>query len=182
MFSGTFRRLIEHGDLLVLNDSRVLPARLIGRRAKTGGKWEGLFLRETPDGLWELFAQTKGKPTGGESFVVEPGGLELTLRSRTEGRWLMEPGTRVPAAELLEIHGRPPLPPYIRHGLADAVDRDRYQTVYAREAGSVAAPTAGLHFTTWELINWSGLTARSAPTRPASTLHRRPPRTFAADS
>ena len=63
--------LLRPGDLLVANDTRVLPARLIGKREKTGGKWEGLFLRETPDGLWELLAQTRGHPAVGEVIAVE---------------------------------------------------------------------------------------------------------------
>src|SRR5437763_5700982 len=80
--------LLAPGDLLVLNDTRVIPARLLGRRAATGGKWEGLFLRETPDGLWELMCQTRGRLAAGETVVVEPGGLQLTLvRQTPESRW-----------------------------------------------------------------------------------------------
>ena len=139
--------LLNPGDLLVLNDTRVLPARLIGHREKTGGKWEGLFLRETPEGFWELLTQTKGKPEIGEAFVTEPGKLRLILRGRVDGHWLMLPDPTVPAEELLTKHGQIPLPPYIRKGRAGEEDRVRYQTVYARADGSVAAPTAGLHFT-----------------------------------
>src|SRR6058998_3183826 len=80
--------LLNPGDLLVLNDTRVLPARLVGKRERTGGKWEGLFLRQTPDGLWELLAQTRGRPAAGEVIAVEPGPLRLTLRGRTGGHWL----------------------------------------------------------------------------------------------
>jgi S-adenosylmethionine:tRNA ribosyltransferase-isomerase len=139
--------LLNAGDLLVLNDTRVLPARLVGRREKTGGKWEGLFLRETPDGLWELLAQTRGRPTTGETIAVEPGPLKLTLRGRAGGHWLAEPSPPGRPSELLAVSGQVPLPPYIRRGRAGAADRERYQTVYARADGSVAAPTAGLHFT-----------------------------------
>lgn len=139
--------LLNPGDLLVLNDTRVLPARLIGHREKTGGRWEGLFLRETPDGLWELLAQTRGRPVAGETIVIEPGPLRLTLRGRAGGHWLAEPSPAGRPAELLAASGRVPLPPYIRKGRASTADRDRYQTVYARADGSVAAPTAGLHFT-----------------------------------
>ena len=139
--------LLTPGDLLVLNDTRVLPARLVGRREKTGGKWEGLFLRETSDGLWELLAQTRGRPVTGETIVIEPGPLNLILRGRAGGHWLAEPSPRGRPAELLAASGQVPLPPYIRKGRAAAADRDRYQTVYARADGSVAAPTAGLHFT-----------------------------------
>jgi S-adenosylmethionine:tRNA ribosyltransferase-isomerase len=135
-------------DLLILNDTRVIPARLIGRRARTGGKWEGLFLRETPDGLWELMCQTRGRLSGGEAVVVEPHGLELTLvRQTLERRWLARPQETGPAFDLLLRHGQVPLPPYVRKGRAAPADAERYQTVYARQPGAVAAPTAGLHFT-----------------------------------
>jgi S-adenosylmethionine:tRNA ribosyltransferase-isomerase len=140
--------LLAAGDLLVLNDTRVIPARLIGRRARTGGKWEGLFLHETPDGLWELMSQTRGRLVEGETVVVEPGGLRLTLVRRTPARrWLARPHEPGPALDLLRRHGQVPLPPYVRKGRAAADDTERYQTVYARRPGAVAAPTAGLHFT-----------------------------------
>jgi S-adenosylmethionine:tRNA ribosyltransferase-isomerase len=140
--------LLAAGDLLILNDTRVIPARLIGRRARSGGKWEGLFLRETTDGFWELMCQTRGQLREGESIVIEPGGLQLTLVSRTlERRWLARPQESAPALDLLRRYGQVPLPPYIRRGRAAAPDRERYQTVYARQPGAVAAPTAGLHFT-----------------------------------
>jgi S-adenosylmethionine:tRNA ribosyltransferase-isomerase len=140
--------LLTPGDLLILNDTRVVPARLIGRRARTGGKWEGLFLRETPDGLWELMSQTRGRLVEGETVVVEPGGLQLTLVHKTpERRWLARPHEPGPAFDLLLRHGQVPLPPYVRKGRASAADAERYQTVYARQPGAVAAPTAGLHFT-----------------------------------
>lgn len=139
--------LLSPGDLLVLNDTRVLPARLVGRRERTGGKWEGLFLRETPDGLWELIAQTRGRPVEGEVIAIAPAPLRLTLRGRAGGHWLAEPHPPGRAADLLAASGRVPLPPYIRRGISGEADRERYQTVYARADGSVAAPTAGLHFT-----------------------------------
>src|SRR5215472_4013090 len=77
------------GDLLILNDTKVVPARLVGRRAQTGGKWEGLFLRQLPDGLWELLCQTRGRLAPGDTVLLEPGGLQLHLVSRTPlGSWL----------------------------------------------------------------------------------------------
>src|SRR5438128_9076073 len=80
------------GDLLVLNDTRVLPARLLGKRAKTGGKWEGLFLQVTSDGLWEMLCQTRGHLILGETIAVEPGPFEIRLVSKTsEGHWLAQP-------------------------------------------------------------------------------------------
>ncbi len=145
-----FRDLPEYlnpGDLLVRNDTKVLPARLIGTREKTGGRWEGLFLRES-DGIWELLAQTRGFVEVGETLTANDGALRLELVGRTDDRhWLLRPQTEGVAAELLAIHGQIPLPPYIRKGIAAAGDTERYQTVYAAHAGSVAAPTAGLHFT-----------------------------------
>jgi S-adenosylmethionine:tRNA ribosyltransferase-isomerase len=171
--------LLNAGDLLVLNDTRVLPARLIGHRDKTGGKWEGLFLREVNGGrgfvgrvessrpaasqdsqtagledstrptnlLWEMLCQTKGKPELGESFSVEGASLRMILRGKEGGHWLMKPEPDGSPADLLQQFGHMPLPPYIRKGLDEPSDRDRYQTVFARADGSVAAPTAGLHFT-----------------------------------
>jgi S-adenosylmethionine:tRNA ribosyltransferase-isomerase len=146
----TFRELPEllaPGDLLVLNDTRVVPARLVGWRERTGGKWEGLFLHAAADGTWEMLCQTRGRLREGETVVVEPGSLRLTLLRQQGQSWLARPETKGPALELLEKYGQVPLPPYIRKGRARNDDRDRYQTVYARRAGAVAAPTAGLHFT-----------------------------------
>ena len=146
----TFRDLpdlLAPGDLVVLNDTRVLPARLIGRRESTGGKWEGLFLRVAAGGRWEMLAQTRGYPEVGTAFVTDTN-LRLVLRGRTTDRhWLMEVTENGTPPELLARYGHIPLPPYIRKGREEAADRDRYQTVYANAAGSVAAPTAGLHFT-----------------------------------
>ncbi|AWM41276.1 S-adenosylmethionine:tRNA ribosyltransferase-isomerase [Gemmata obscuriglobus] len=140
--------LLSPGDLVVLNDTRVLPARVVGRREATGGKWEGLFLRATETGLWEMLAQTRGYPEVGTVFVTDTG-LRLVLRGRTADRhWLMQPEAEGTPPEILSTYGHIPLPPYIRKGREDAGDRERYQTVYAgAAAGSVAAPTAGLHFT-----------------------------------
>jgi S-adenosylmethionine:tRNA ribosyltransferase-isomerase len=140
--------LLAPGDLLMLNDTRVLPARLVGRRKSTGGKWEGLFLRELPGGGWEMLGRTRGRMQPGEHIEVWPGPLELALEERLpEGRWHVRPVTPGSAVELLERFGRVPLPPYIRKGEATDMDRGRYQTVYSRHSGAVAAPTAGLHFT-----------------------------------
>jgi len=137
--------LLQPGDILVLNNTRVLPARLLGRRARTGGKWEGLYLRTLPDGDWELLCQTRGRLEVGE--LIEVDSLPLRLTGRRDGHWLARPESPGDAVALLEQHGQIPLPPYIRKGQAETTDRERYQTVYAELAGSVAAPTAGLHFT-----------------------------------
>jgi S-adenosylmethionine:tRNA ribosyltransferase-isomerase len=140
--------LLRAGDLLILNDTKVLPARLYGRRANTGGKWEGLFLSESSPGVWELMCQTRGWLTPGEKVIVE--GEELVLEvvaNAGPGRWLMRPKTPGTPGDLLDRFGHVPLPPYIRGGKDEAKDRERYQTVYAERPGAVAAPTAGLHFT-----------------------------------
>jgi S-adenosylmethionine:tRNA ribosyltransferase-isomerase len=140
--------LLSPGDLLVLNDTKVLPARLLGHRDKSGGKWEALFLNRQPSGLWEMLAKTRGHPNNGEAFIVEPGPLRLILRGRTDQHhWLMAPDPPGEPGELLARFGQVPLPPYIRKGRAKAEDAERYQTVFAEKLGSVAAPTAGLHFT-----------------------------------
>jgi S-adenosylmethionine:tRNA ribosyltransferase-isomerase len=138
--------LLRPGDCLVRNNSTVVPARLLGHREATGGKWEGLFLRELSDG-WEVLAMTRGRPSQGERVVVGDG-LALTLLSRgEEGRWVVRPEGEGTTMSLLTRHGHIPLPPYIRKGRDRPSDRLDYQTVYAERPGSVAAPTAGLHFT-----------------------------------
>ena len=145
-----FRDLPEYlnaGDLLVRNDTKVLPARLIGNRERTGGRWEGLFLSESA-GVWELLAHTRGFVEVGEILMADEGRLRLELVGRTPDRhWLLQPLAPGSASELLALHGQIPLPPYIRKGIAQSEDLERYQTVYATRPGSVAAPTAGLHFT-----------------------------------
>jgi S-adenosylmethionine:tRNA ribosyltransferase-isomerase len=143
--------LLCPGDLLVRNNSRVIPARLVGHRAATGGRWEGLFLRELPDGTWEVLASTRGRPAPGE-YVIIGQGLYLVLETKNpSGSWVVRPDEKRHPNEtthaLLEKHGQTSLPPYIRRGHASPGDQLAYQTVYAQHPGSVAAPTAGLHFT-----------------------------------
>ena len=139
---------LQAGDLLVLNNTRVLPARLYGRRQKTGGKWEGLFLQEGGVGAWDLLCQTRGWLLAGEKIEIENGELCLEVVSHVgPGRWLMKPTLSGTPAELLDRFGHIPLPPYIRGGVDAPTDRARYQTVFAERPGAVAAPTAGLHFT-----------------------------------
>ena len=145
--------ILAPGDLVVVNDTRVVPARLIGRRAATGGAWEGLFLRvDETTGLWQILAHTRGRPALGESVaLVDRAGAEgvtLELVGRgLGGTWLVRPSVAGPAEEVLARVGRVPLPGYIRGGDEQQGDLERYQTVFARQAGSAAAPTAGLHFT-----------------------------------
>jgi S-adenosylmethionine:tRNA ribosyltransferase-isomerase len=140
---------LRPGDLLVLNDTRVRPWRLRGTRA-TGGAVECLLLRVQGD-AGEAFVKPSKKLRPGDELSMEGGRLALILReSFGGGRWSVElraAGGDVGAA--IERHGRAPLPPYIeRDGREDvAADRERYQTVFARVPGAVAAPTAGMHFT-----------------------------------
>lgn len=229
--------ILQPGDCLVLNDSRVIPARLVGFRERTGGHWEGLFLGSQPaaDGVglvWKILGKTRGKLQPGERITLEaPSDIQSNQAANTTagqpirtlyrleyldrletGETLMRPwvveldardamdeiqlgerrathpnapphltpqqrvdlqrqqqaaARRRPEANggacpeenvlrqmaitepfaFLEQIGRVPLPPYIRHGEAETEDRNTYQTVFAKEPGSVAAPTAGLHFT-----------------------------------
>ncbi|RMG41311.1 MAG: tRNA preQ1(34) S-adenosylmethionine ribosyltransferase-isomerase QueA [Planctomycetota bacterium] len=191
--------LLAPNDCLVLNDTRVVPARLFGRRVGTGGKWEGLFLHERTDGTWALLCRTRGRLRAGERIAVvsahrpaverdEHASLGAATRAGSEvadgtaanppehadelhlelvergeeGVWfarVLEPGMTAPpdetdgrfdvsrtTQELLQRYGTMPLPPYIRRDVEPS-DWERYQTTYAHRAGSVAAPTAGLHFT-----------------------------------
>jgi S-adenosylmethionine:tRNA ribosyltransferase-isomerase len=155
--------LLSARDRLVLNDTRVVPARLFGHRASTGGKWEGLFLGKTEDGHWKLIVQTRGRLNEGETITIAPAHasnseqtLELTLVQRdAEGVWTAIPSSSTDYTELLAAFGTVPLPPYIRRKLADKDDWERYQTTYARNPGAVAAPTAGLHVTPDLLQNCS---------------------------
>ncbi len=150
--------LLQLGDCLVLNDTKVLPARLLGTRATTGGKWEGLFLESTDDGQWQLIGQTRGHLKVGEELRIDSihhpdlPPLRLRLEARLEdGIWsarLSSPESAAePAEVVLQRYGTLPLPPYMQRKIADSSDWGRYQTTYADRAGSVAAPTAGLHFT-----------------------------------
>jgi S-adenosylmethionine:tRNA ribosyltransferase-isomerase len=144
--------LLPAGDRLVLNDTKVIPARLVGHRIPTGGRCEGLFLRETADGHWELLAKARGHLRAGEAIMLVDGegrpGVKLWLLEPLDGgRWLAHPESEESAESLLGRLGRVPLPPYIRGGNMVDADVVNYQTVYARVPGAVAAPTAGLHFT-----------------------------------
>jgi S-adenosylmethionine:tRNA ribosyltransferase-isomerase len=149
--------LLGRSDLLVLNDTKVLPARLLGRRERTGGKWEGLYLGER-DGIWEMLCQLRGRLVEGEPILIAENqsvahasgsaSLRLTYVGRSpDGRFLFRPEMTGTASHLLAHYGHVPLPPYIRKGCDAPGDAERYQTVFARQPGAVAAPTAGLHFT-----------------------------------
>ncbi|MGG1663225.1 tRNA preQ1(34) S-adenosylmethionine ribosyltransferase-isomerase QueA [Brevibacillus sp. NRS-1366] len=143
-----FTDLIDHlhpGDVLVMNDSRVLPARLIGEKAETGAKIEVLLLKSLGDDRWETLVKPGKRMKPGTEVVFGNGLLRCVCEEVTETggrivRFLYE-GIFY---EILDQLGSMPLPPYIHAQLEDS---ERYQTVYARERGSAAAPTAGLHFT-----------------------------------
>lgn len=140
--------LLNPGDLLVLNSTRVLPARLFGVRESTGGRWHALFVKTSSKGLWEMLGHSGGHIAPGEWLAVNPGPLRLRMAGRTgHGRWLVEPHPEGEAEAWLDRCGQVPLPPYIRRGVAHSGDTGRYQTLHARVPGSIAAPTAGLHFT-----------------------------------
>ena len=137
-------RFLRPGDCLVLNDSRVLPARLIGRRS-TGGACEVLLLIDKGEGLWECLVRPGRKMKPGAQLSFGEGKLTATVEAELPG------GNRLVRfhyqgifLEILEELGRMPLPPYIK---AELQDNERYQTVYSKVLGSAAAPTAGLHFT-----------------------------------
>ncbi|MEM7477869.1 MAG: tRNA preQ1(34) S-adenosylmethionine ribosyltransferase-isomerase QueA [Planctomycetota bacterium] len=143
--------ILNSGDALLLNDSRVIPARLTGIRTSTGGKWEGLYLRANESGIWEILSKTRGSLTVGETISLRDreGRVQpvLSVVARLEDGHLAVKPLEENGEELLLQFGRIPLPPYIRDGQMVDSDIESYQTVYAKHAGSVAAPTAGLHFT-----------------------------------
>lgn len=143
--------ILRPGDALVLNNSRVVPARLVGYRTETRGRWEGLFVESDASGVWHVIGKTRGKLRPGETLtLINREGrddIRLFVVGRVkEGGWLVSPDTADDTWTVLERVGRVPLPPYIRRGQMVNEDRQRYQTVYAEVPGSVAAPTAGLHF------------------------------------
>ena len=129
-------------DLVVINDTRVLPARVRARRA-TGGSAEVLLLEPAGDGCWQALVRPYRRLRDGERLSA--GALEIEIVEHLgEGRAVVRPAAEESLEEALRAAGEMPLPPYITEPLADP---DEYQTVYARDPGSSAAPTAGLHFT-----------------------------------
>ena len=136
--------LLRPGDCLVLNNSRVLPARLVGRRAG-GGACEVLLLTDRGNGVWECLVRPGRRLRPGAGITFGDGELSAEIVDVTgDGGRLVRFDYEGIFLEILERLGKMPLPPYIK---AELKDGERYQTVYSREAGSAAAPTAGLHFT-----------------------------------
>jgi S-adenosylmethionine:tRNA ribosyltransferase-isomerase len=141
--------LLRPGDCLVANRSRVIPARLLGVRADSGAPVELLLLRPVGAERWEALVRPGRRCRVGARLQLAGGAARaLVVNEGSSGTRVVALEAPWPARELLERHGLPPLPPYIaRHDAPKPEDRERYQTVYARDDGSVAAPTAGLHFT-----------------------------------
>ena len=143
-----FRNIIDYfepGDCLVLNDTKVIPARLIGEKENTGGKIEFVLLKDLGEEKWETLVKPGRRAIPGARFVFGEGKLKAEVLEVIEG------GKRIVKFEyegilneILDEVGAMPLPPYIHKKLED---KDIYQTVYSNEKGSAAAPTAGLHFT-----------------------------------
>ena len=135
---------LQPGDCIVMNDSRVLPARLIGKRS-TGGAAEVLLLRDLGDKKWECLVKPGRKMQIGQKIVFGENDLTAVVEEVEEdGNRIIRFEYEGIFLELLEKLGKMPLPPYIKEELKD---QERYQTVYSKELGSAAAPTAGLHFT-----------------------------------
>lgn len=147
---------LQPGDCLVMNDSRVLPARLLGHRP-TGGAVEVLLLRDLGDKKWECLCKPGRKMQVGSEVIFGNGELTAVVTAvQEDGNRVIEFNYDGIFLEVLERLGKMPLPPYIK---AELQDQERYQTVYSREVGSAAAPTAGLHFTNelLELIRQKGI-------------------------
>jgi len=137
----TFSQLTEFlspGDVVVLNNTKVIPARLIGKKKGTSGKFEVLLLSPKAEGLWEALVKRSSRIKPGTKLIFGDGRLVAEVLDKTESQGDLR--------ELLDEFGQPPLPPYIKRAAEDS-DRNRYQTIYAKRNGAVAAPTAGLHFT-----------------------------------
>ncbi|MBI5816385.1 MAG: tRNA preQ1(34) S-adenosylmethionine ribosyltransferase-isomerase QueA [Nitrospinae bacterium] len=144
---GEFPSLLKSGDVMVVNNTKVFPARLAGTRA-SGGKIEILLTSHRGNGVWEAMTRGLSKLRAGETVSVHGGKVKL-VEKLPEGFGVYEFGSEEEAWRIIAKAGAIPLPPYIKRpsGAADADDAARYQTVFAQNTGSCAAPTAGLHFT-----------------------------------
>jgi S-adenosylmethionine:tRNA ribosyltransferase-isomerase len=141
-----FADYLQPGDCLVLNDTRVIPARLYGSKAGTGGKVEALMVEEQSDGSWTAMLRPGRRLKPGTDVDVDGTDVSFTVDGRQDDLFVIRFADGTDVTAVLEAAGRMPLPPYIQRQ-TDTDDLGRYQTVYAQSAGAVAAPTAGLHFT-----------------------------------
>ncbi len=144
--------VLEPGDCLILNDTKVVPAKLVGFRTMTGGRWQGLLLETDEHGNWKVLCKTRGNAKPGETVTLQDrDGIEriqLDLLSRLDdGSWVVRPKSDENTETILASVGRIPLPNYIRGGNMVDTDVQDYQTIFAKHPGAVAAPTAGLHLT-----------------------------------
>ena len=150
---------LQAGDLVVVNNTKVIPARLFARKPGTGGRAELFLLEQNQDGTWLALMRCRRRPDPGQHLDLEgDGGRADVLSYGEEGQVVLRFTTREPFLDYLTTHGHTPLPPYIKRVTSDqcpvtgedgqpVTDRERYQTIYAQTPGAVAAPTAGLHFT-----------------------------------
>src|ERR1051325_12160154 len=148
-YFASFPELVHAGDAVVINNTRVFPARLIGQRDPTGGRVELLLLREVGNSVWEALARPAHRLNEGAGIRFAKSELQATVVGcAPSGIRMLEFAGGKDINVLIDEVGQTPLPPYIKreHGTSPA-DRERYQTVFAQERGAVAAPTAGLHFT-----------------------------------
>jgi S-adenosylmethionine:tRNA ribosyltransferase-isomerase len=138
---------LRKGDVLVVNDSKVIPARLYARKP-TGGLVEILLVSNRHSMGWEAMVRPAKRVRVGMSLLFEDGSEVEVLEKISDKKWLLRFRTETPFEEFLNRYGKPPLPPYIKREQSEInpEDRQRYQTIYARMPGSIAAPTAGLHF------------------------------------
>jgi S-adenosylmethionine:tRNA ribosyltransferase-isomerase len=140
---------LRAGDVVVLNNTRVFPARLTGERMPSGGRIELLLVREVAPNTWEALTRPGRRLKTGVQLRFGDGKLLAeVVETRDQGLRVVRFTCEGPLADVIDAIGQPPLPPYIKRPAGtNERDRDRYQTVYARARGSIAAPTAGLHFT-----------------------------------
>jgi S-adenosylmethionine:tRNA ribosyltransferase-isomerase len=149
-----FFEIIEYlscGDVLVLNDTKVIPAKIVGSKT-TGGKIEALIVKEIEDGIWEMLLKSNSKPKENETLYFNGNSAKgRIIRHNKNGSFTIEFKNSKKFKEVLKNTGSMPLPPYIKRNYGNEslriLDEKRYQTIYAKKMGAIAAPTAGLHFT-----------------------------------
>ena len=143
---------LQGPDVLALNNTKVIPARVFGHKRASGGKVEALLLEEERPGIWRVLLKASRRPKPGDALELCSGKLRAEfVEDGDRGEALLRLESGRPLCEILDEEGAPPLPPYVDRKKVTpeqvAFDKERYQTVYASEPGAVAAPTAGLHFT-----------------------------------